>query len=435
MVLPDHLKELQIEFSDEIFYLNQYIQNTNLDEEYLKSLSFIKNERVLILTDNERNLSKESLIRKEYPGVSIKLFSWERLEEALYGDENLVLSISILYNGSIRYNVYDQLFSLVLKHYRSKCKINLLMSKEDIIVFKNLVIAFQNSIENLRSNHDQRYVSKEVINPREFQEQVNLAKHETLRDINNLIQDELVRYTSRNTGVKPSMIKRNGIEAGKITIHFEEDESMEDIPAGRSYYLYRSTLGVDNNEDEDKYKKCAEDLEAGDRIIIIFDDRGSTYQEIRDLLIERNIKGFRDRYNKAQVWIDVIADFRSKFGAISLRSKLIEYKMQPVISATINNWINDRNILPDNFESVVSAVKKLVMTYQEFYSGKHHLIGDIRSYVENYEYIYRTPRLLYKSILNKVVSNENIDYSIREYRDIFNELSEKTRILTVRNIE
>ena len=157
-------------------------------------------------------------------------------------------------------------------------------------------------------------------------------------------------------------------------------------------------------------------------------------EKINETLVERNAE-FRERYEKSRIWLSVLQYFIESYPRITLREILISNGMHPYHIQTVINWVNEGNVIPDHFESVMIAILNLINQHKDVFDGYQYRIGDIQEYIRLYTDVIKTPRELYRAIIRNIKTQEELHPSLIKYRTIFNMLRNNTRILTVQNIE
>jgi hypothetical protein len=426
-LLNNSIHKLQLKENEKEKLVNQInviTQNLiNYPEDYKILINSINGDDILIYSDNhyDYNVADQRIYNINNQRVRAIQINWSGIEIPAEG-KSFIYSIS-LPSWHIPGKIYDCLFKLAANRVPPAGEIYLLMSKRDLMIAIRIIHAIENSVENFRSPAGLTTDVK-IISFDQFESELNLADDQIVENVDDYVQRSFNYIQRKNAGLKRSKIdgQTETVDLAFID-EYNNDEVINyyGVPAGRLYNL------VDENDDK---KKRADELEQGDRLLILFDERDNTYDSIRELLRERNTNEFDHKYTRGSLWINALKKYKEKFSLNKLASDIgfPDYR--------IRYWLNVTHVMPDEFEKLIDAIKNLIRNNTSLFPSELiHQIGPTEKYVQVYNEVYHTPRRIYRQIIGRIKNNEEIDYGIIQYNEIFEELREGSRILKVLNAD
>ena len=430
ITVPFELQSQKAALVDNLGFLyDRYEKLVDHYQEYINDyLDRIEDETpILIISDNEQDMNLSTFFRKNnITGIIVNQIDWSSIDQYFSHKGAIVFSLDFLSYGA---QCWERLFHLGLSAHKFNAVVYFLGTNANLSFIVNAWNRFENCINETRMGAENEYCEFNFIDYAQFNKERAGMRHQIFEDIDQVIERRFERYMRMAGYRRPFVGPPSSYTQDYISIFFVEEEfPLLNVPEGRIFYLDTE------NDDMELFRVRAEHLQPGDRIIVIFDDRDSTYEKINETLVERNAE-FRERYEKSRIWLSVLQYFIESYPRITLREILISNGMHPYHIQTVINWVNEGNVIPDHFESVMIAILNLINQHKDVFDGYQYRIGDIQEYIRLYTDVIKTPRELYRAIIRNIKTQEELHPSLIKYRTIFNMLRNNTRILTVQNIE
>ena len=428
-LFKNSIDNMQIQINDKeninnkVNFLINYLINNS--EEYASLIENIGGEYITIYSDNYYDYSNNN--NQEYnledKIIRVKQIDWNKIN--CNTDRTIIYCLKIPRN--ITGNIYNFLFRFIVSSPQLNSKIYFLMSNTDLLIIRNIINSFERCLESFRPNGD--FFHKIcVLDLEELEHQVALSNINYVENLDDYIRGNLINIIRGNVGI-PRLYPNNQLIT--VNIQFIDISNNDDVfiydyevPGGRIYNF------IDNNDDNENFRKRADELESGDCVLVIFNDRDNTYDSIRELLIERNTNNFKTKNKIGSIWLDALKLYKDQYSIAKL-SNIIGFPI-----GRIRYWFRKIHVMPDDFDQLLNKILILINENTDIYPpGLIMQFGNLSEYIKTYDEVYFTPRIIYRKILNIICGREELNYQIVGYEDVYEELRLQSRILKVINVE